>query len=218
MLSEQCFESFCGRNGITYGRIEEGTEPRPDYEMEISGQPILAELKQFDPNAEELAALERQALGEAVVLGPKPGERLRRVIREGNRQLRSLRATRPWPTLLVAYNNTPCSLHTDSYAVMTAMQGLDVIDVEVPTSPAEAPRFGLPRSGLERAMQPRKNTSTSAVAILRESLEDEIVLVIYHNRYAAHPLEPDTLRLPGIFQYRLPDGAVSSVGTRWVPV
>ena len=57
--SEELFESFCRMHGIAYRRVSETTEPTPDYELEISGQVILAEVKQFDPNPEEQAGMVR---------------------------------------------------------------------------------------------------------------------------------------------------------------
>jgi hypothetical protein len=90
--SELLFESCCRIYGIQYQRVHETTEPRPDYELIIEGQQILAEIKQFDPNADEREAMERRARGEQVVWGSKPGERLRRAIRSANTQLRQLLA------------------------------------------------------------------------------------------------------------------------------
>jgi hypothetical protein len=107
------------------------------------------------------------ARGEVVVLAATPGGKLRPAIREANRQLKQLLEGRAIPTILVVYNNTECSLHTQPYAVMTAMQGLDVVDVVVPAQPGEPLRWGAVRSGgAGRAMRPDANTSTSAVAVL----------------------------------------------------
>ena len=67
--SERLFESFCREHGIVYRRVRETTEARPDYELEIEGQILLVEIKQFDPNKEERAAIERRTRGEQVALG-----------------------------------------------------------------------------------------------------------------------------------------------------
>ena len=212
--SERLFESFCEAHGVWCRRVTEATEPRPDYELEIAGQPVVAEVKQFDPNEEERSAADRIARGEVVVLGATPGGRLRRVIGDANGQLRQLLADRSIPTILVVYNNTECSLHTQPYAVMTAMQGLDVVDVVVPMHPGEPLRWDAVRSGSGRAMRPDANTSTSAVAVLVVFNPKEFGLTVYHNRFAACPLDPNLMRFPGVRHFRLPI-ATNSVDRAW---
>jgi hypothetical protein len=216
--SEQLFESFCRVHGVACRRVSEATSPRPDYVLELEGQHVLAEVKQFDPNKEERAAIQRRAKGEHVALGGKPGARLRDAIGSANTQLRELLAGRSMSTILVVYNNTPCSLHTQPYAVMTAMQGLDVVDLEVPIDPSESPRFGDTRSGPERKMRVDANTSTSAVAVLTDLDLNEFRLAVYHNRHAASPLEPRVMRFPGVVHLRLPQDASNSVEAQWQAV
>jgi hypothetical protein len=61
-------------------------------------------------------------------------------VREANRQLKKATGGN-LPALVVIFNNTDCSLHTDPYAVMTAMQGIDTIQVTVPPNLTESPCF-----------------------------------------------------------------------------
>ncbi len=96
--AERLFEFFCAAHGLACRRVHETSERRPDYELEIASQGILAEVKQSDSNADE----KRRERGE-VALGGKPGERLRRAIRVANGQFKTLLASRSEPTLLVAY-------------------------------------------------------------------------------------------------------------------
>lgn len=214
--SERLFESFCEVHGLACHRVSTTIKPRPDYELEIGTHPLLVEIKQFDPNKEERAFMAALAIGgKQVALGGKPGQRLRRAICAANTQLKQLLAGRLMPTMLVVYNNTPCHLHTDPYAVMTAMRGLDVVHVVVPANRSEPPRFGHTRSGPERAMRADANTSTSALAVVSEVDAAEFVLAVYHNRYAAAPLEPGLMRLAGVTHLRLPEGAPNSVNTQW---
>jgi hypothetical protein len=214
--SERLFESFCEGHGLTCHRVSTTIKPRPDYELEIGTQRLLVEIKQVDPNREERAFMVFLASGgKQVALGGKPGERLRRAICAANTQLKALLAGRLMPTMLVVYNNTPCHLHTQPYAVMTAMRGLDVVPVVVPSNRSELPRFGHTRSGPERAMRADANTSTSALAVLSEVDAGQFVLAVYHNRYAAAPLEPSLMRLPGVTHLRLPEGAPNSVDAQW---
>ena len=88
-----------------------------------------------------------------------PGQKVRRAIGEANHQFRALLVGRSPPTLVVLYNNTG-SLHTEPYSVMTAMQGLDVIDIAVPAKPGQSLQWGAVRSGKGRAMREHANTPT----------------------------------------------------------
>ena len=216
--SQVLFEAFCRVHSIQCQSVPETTEPRPDYELVIEGRQVLAEIKQFDPNTEEREAMELCARGEQVVFGTKPGKRLRGAIRAANTQLRQLLSGRSIPTLLIVYNNTPCSLHTRPYAVMTAMQGVDVVDLLVPASLNLSPTFGDTRSGPGREMRADVNTSTSAVAVLREIDINDFQLAIYHNRHATSPLEPSLMRFQGVVQFRLSEGASNSVAVQWEEV
>jgi hypothetical protein len=217
--SERLFESFCEVHGLTCHRVSTTIKPRPDYELEIGTHRLLVEVKQFDPNKEEQAFMAFLANGgKQVALGGKPGERLRRAIRAANTQFKELLAGRLMPTMLVVYNNTPTPSHTAPYAVMTAMRGLDVVPVIVPSNRSESPRFCHTRSGPEQAMRADANTSTSALAVLSEVNATEFALVVYHNRHAAAELDPSLMRLPGVSHLRLPKGAPNSIDAQWEPL
>ena len=71
--SEQLFEEFCDRNNVRWRRIEtaedEGEE-RPDYELVLSGERVIAEVKQFDPTVEEQRLIEElEVRGSTGVVG-----------------------------------------------------------------------------------------------------------------------------------------------------
>ena len=58
--AEQVFIELCNQAGITWRRIptaEKDGEKRPDYEIEASGNCVVVEVKQFDPNREEKKVL-----------------------------------------------------------------------------------------------------------------------------------------------------------------
>ncbi len=212
------FEAFCTLRGIWCGAIPEATAKRPDYELRINGQMVIVEVKTLEPNPEERVVNARRARGEIVAGGGSPGERLRREIRSANKQLKAVVAGRPIPTMLVVFNNSGCGIHTDAYSVMTAMQGLDVIDVSVPADPALRPTFGPTHTGGEKAMRYDANTSTGAVAILHDLASNDLRLHVFHNRFAAMRLEPQLLRIDGIAQFSLPAGVTSSLEAPWAEV
>jgi N-acetylglutamate synthase-like GNAT family acetyltransferase len=145
--------------------------------------------------------------------GSVPGERIRREIREANRQVKKL-ASGKLPALLVIFNNTECFLHTDPYGVMTAMMGIDEVQVSVPASPSQSPTFGPTISGKEKGMRSDANTTLSAVAVLRgyEYDGDSLSLDVFHNRFAPCSLDLNTLRLPRCRQFRIPSNATNSLG------
>lgn len=212
---DRLFELFCSHQGIRCVRIAESTTKRPDYKIDVGGQRIFTEVKTLEPNADERAINARRAGGEIVVGGGIPGERLRRSIRTANSQLKSIAAGTGCATLLAVFNNTDCTIHTDPYSVMTAMQGLDVIEVSLAADPAIRPAFGPTRSGPGREMRRGVNTSTSAIAVLCERAPEDVTLLVYHNRYAAVPLQHDVLRIAGVRQFRLPDAINNSLDAQW---
>ena len=217
-LGDQLFEAFCSLRSVGCERIPEGTSKSPDYALRLGVHRLIAEVKTLEPNEQEREVQTRRARGEIVASGGTPGERLRREIRSANNQLKALAAVGGVPTMLVVFNNTGCGIHTDGYSVMTAMQGLDVIDVSVPRDPSLRPTFGPTRSGPERAMRHNANTSTSAIAILHDCGPHDLRLAVYHNRYASMPIPPEVLRIPGVAQFRLPEGVTNSLEAPWSEV
>ena len=117
----------------------------PDFRLQLGDSAgIVVEVKQFDPNPEEQEAAQGRGSG---VLGGKPGHRLRQVIPKANNQLKALGQSDPG--MVVVYNRTPCTLHDDPYAVLTAMRGLDVIEYYVPTDQG-SPYRSYPRTTRSR--------------------------------------------------------------------
>ena len=133
------------------------------------------------------------------MLGGKPGHRLRQVISKANNQLKALGQSDPG--MLVVYNRTPCTLDDHSYAVLTAMRGLDVIEYYVPADPGSPIVPGRERPGPGKKLTPEINTSVSCIAVLRELWPEspdtagnpEYALAVYHNQFAKHPLDPGRL-------------------------
>ena len=211
--SELMFEELCAQCEFDVRRIPESDregERTPDYELKIGANRIIVEVKQFDPNPEELEADEALLRGEVVCSGTTPGKRIRQAIKNAAPQLRK-RFGATTSTLLVVYNNVlSMRAHTDPYAIATGMHGLDVVPVSVPRDFQGKPRFGAVRSGPKRMMTENDNTSVSAVAVLYDN-EGVPGLMVFHNRHSKHPLDPEWLRHSKVSQSRLRDGAASSV-------
>ncbi len=205
--SEELFCRFGKSQGWRVERIDEHSVAQgnkvPDFLVRLGdGAGIVVEVKQFDPNREEREAAQGRGSG---VLGGKPGQRLRQVITKANSQLKAL--GRPDPGMVVVSNRTPCELHDDHYAVITAMHGLDVVRVPVSSSagPGSLVRFGPYQQGPDAKLNPKRNRSVSCIAVLRELFngvpvpfglggpDPEHDLVVYHNLFAKHPLDPNSL-------------------------
>jgi len=54
----------------------------------------------------------------------------------------------------------------------------------------------------------------SAIAVLRRPSAGMYELDVYHNSFAAHPVDPAWLRQPGIRHWKIPEGSASSL-TSW---
>lgn len=113
------------------------------------------------------------------------------------------------------YNRTPCTLHDDPYAVLTAMRGIDVVPVYVPADPGSPSVFGPDRPGPGKKLTREMNTAVSCIAVLRELFdgapvpfglggpEPEHDLAVYHNPFAKHPLDPSCLVGSRLSHYRM---------------
>jgi hypothetical protein len=204
-ISEELFEAFCAECGIGCDPIPCTSELTCDYELSVSGNRVIAEVKQLDPTREDQVHVRGVEAGRVETYGDKPGRRIRRQIDAAKKQIK--RQTRGiLPGLLVIFNNVPFlrSL-TDPMFVMMAMYGQLAALLEVPEDPSESPRvLGSVRTG-DRRMTKEHNTSISAVCILQEGSDGIKYLTFYHNVFAAQAFEPDWLRLPNVKHYTIRD-------------
>ena len=215
--SEELFCRFGKSQGWQVERIDEHTLGQgskvPDFLVRLGdGTGIVVEVKQFDPNPEEREAAQGRGSG---VLGGKPGQRLRQVITKANSQLKAL--GRSDPGMVVLYNRTPCRLHDDPYALLTAMRGIDVLRVPVGSSagPGSLVRFGRYQQGPDAKLNPERNTSVSCIAVLRELFDGVPVpfglggpdpehdLAVFHSLFAKHPLDPSSTVGSRVTHYRM---------------
>lgn len=194
-VSETLFAAFCRQKQFVVIRVEPSDtagEKRPDYLVRSRSRrsrTMVVEIKQLEPNAQERKAL-RTGDQTGAYDWPMitPGERIRDAIGAAAPQIKAL-ATDGQPALLVIYDNIfTHSLHTDPYAVLTAMRGLDIVPVAVPRDPTLSPTFGAPRPGPRRRMTANANTTISAIALLRRVGPRGTALHVFHNRFARVPL------------------------------
>jgi hypothetical protein len=223
--SESLFSEFCSAAGIDLHRISESALPgeaRPDFSLRVGdGREVVVEVKQFDPNSEERAALAEIAKGRTTVHGGIPGDRVRKAISGAGRQLKAA-ARSGAPTMLVVFDAVGLGRHTDPYAILTGTRGLDVVDVSIPADPQESPVFGEPRPGPKKKMTPTSHTGISGIGVLKEHFpwpdegrgsDPELLLLLYHNRFASAPIPIDWMCRPGVRQF-----VQAEDESGWIPV
>jgi hypothetical protein len=201
-LSEYLFERFCNERGIPWKRIPEAGTKTPDYELFLTNS-VVVEVKEIEPSAEELES-ERlaQERGWGNAVGHTPGDRIRLKIAASSKQIKA-RTQGKHPSLLVVFNEGREIPHLESYSVRVAMYGLEQMHIAVP-----APGNGSPYAtgmgyGPKRKMTPTHNTSISAIGALVMNSHEDIVLLVYHNKYARVRLPPAVLGPYGIRQFEL---------------
>ncbi|MBL7187978.1 MAG: hypothetical protein ISS70_16770 [Phycisphaerae bacterium] len=205
-ISETLFESYCQKHAICHSRIPTESDKRtPDYEIILKENLVISEVKQFDPTQEEVHLQKQlEEHGSTEVFGGKPGQRASQKIIDGTKQLRLL-AKDKYPTLLILYNNVPITnRHVDPYAIKTAMYGLEEVVFAVPEETSVAPWVSDRRFGGRRRVTPSHNTTLSAVAVLYVNHNvGTPYLHIFHNIYAALPVNPEWLRNPETQHFKL---------------
>ena len=195
--SEQAFEDYCTAVGIAWTRIDESDTKRPDYSLEIDGRTVIAEVKEVDRNPEEQESdRQLEATGFGKSLSKNPGERVRKKITAASKQIKALTKGRhPGILVLTVRGLTSADWflafhHLDPYAIMTAIYGLQVIQLAVPRDSSISPHSVGSRLGPKKKITDDANTSISAVAVLEPTRGGVPRLVIYRNLYAAIPIEP----------------------------
>lgn len=214
-ISEALFERLCDGNSIRWEKIPTADEKTADYKILPSGIEIVAEVKQIDPNKEELEAEEKLTRGNPVEGSCIRGERVRKKILDSQPQLVS-HSRRGIPTILVLYNNVCLPLHTEPKDIRAAMYGVEQHFFIEPRDPSIRPFFGGKRFGPKQRMTKQHNTSISALGVISSSPQRP-ELAIYHNIYARVPLPPEYFRPYGVNQFSFPE-AVPGKYQEWVPV
>ncbi len=201
-VSEQLFEQLCEANRIPCSRVDTGVHRTPDYVITLGSVRVTCEVKQIDPNAEDLRELAEIRDGSATARYIP--NRLRGKLKDVSAQLQGS-ARAGCPTLLVVYDNTPFKSYTDHADVLQAMFGRHSVRMSVPADTSLPSQVSVPFFGGNRGLGPERNTAVSAVAILDGGPRQVSGLRVYNNVYAVVRLDPGVFgRLP-VSQMVLPD-------------
>ncbi len=219
--SELWFEEFCENAGIDCHRILEGDDKTPDYQLQINGQRIIVEVKEFSRNKVERESdrlLEERGYGE--VLSNTPGSRVRKKISGSSAQIKA-KTHGVFPSILLLcdlkYGCGQIAGHTDPYNIRVGMYGLEQVHIAISIDVSVSPYTTGKSYGPKKKMTENQNTTISAIGVLLTPEENEIRLDVYHNVYAANPLDPVLLAGYGIRQYRLEDPKPGIIA-QWVEI
>lgn len=196
-VSEDLFAEVCGAAGIPCRKLTEDGSRTPDFEIQIGAVRALAEVAEVHANPDERAAYDElearvRANPDALftinrVIDGTPGKKVRQLIGQKLPQLRS-RALPNTPLVLVLYDDADpaAGAHAKPYDVLVGMYGFETFDI----GPVGGPVCTGHKFGPGAATQPRKNTSLSAVMVIRhdEDLRSRLSLDVYHNEHARVPL------------------------------
>jgi hypothetical protein len=215
-LSEKLFEQYCAAHRITATRVPTTGAKTPDYDLDIDGYPLVAEVKEIARNKEEResdAQLDKLGYGKAT--GGAPGARVRKKVLDSNGQLR-IRCRGMLPGLLVLFDHSTSGHHTDAYNVKIAMYGLEQVYLAVPNDPALHPYLTGSGFGPRRATTCDHNTSISAIGVLRVT-RDGLSITVYHNRHAAAPLDASAVERLGATQFAIEETESGEIA-KWLKV
>lgn len=227
--SEQLFEEICRVSSVECRRLAELADgQQPDYEIKLTGQTVVVEVKQVDPNPSD-EAFRKQLRSNVFSMQNRSldamARRIRNFIGTSRGQLNAYLEKSPrTPALLVVYDSAN-NFYTDPYTILVAMHGSQQATFAMPAvgRPPFIKDVGFgPRNN--RELRPEKNTHLSALVTLHERYELSaphkrfLELCFYHNPFAACPVHPSlwsgknishlaiSQKTPGQFENWIPIG------------
>ena len=180
--SESLFEDYCLNNSICCKRIQADDKPSPDYLINVNGIEIAVEVKQIEPNSEELKAEALLKSEGFSTSSATPGHRVRKKITDSAPQLKRY-AELGKPTLLLLFSTNQFASHVGPYHIRVAMYGFQTIHYAVPKNRKVSPYVTGESLGKGKKMTETHNTSISAVAVMSRT-HDGTIVAIYHNKHA----------------------------------
>lgn len=213
-LSEALFEKYCDSRGIRWRPITVGLTRTPDYDIFLRRFKVVTEVKEITQNQIERQAEEDLKKSKYTVVSTVPGDRVRGKISDAVPQIRA-RSKGRFPGLLVLFGKGFSAGHIDPYQIRVAMYGFETIVIAVPNDMSVSPYAMGKKFGAKRRVTPVHNTSLSAIASLTSSSKDKLELNIFHNKYAAVPLDHKLFAYYGVSQYKLGEADPGEIA-HWV--
>lgn len=218
-ISEQLFESFCTGNGFQACPVQTESHKTPDYILRTGRTSIVVEVKQFDPNATELATLRKppEEWGESDAFSPEnPGDRVRSKIDSALPQLKKV-AGSSMSAMLVLYDNVRLWTEIcDANSIGVALYGIENAMISSEIAPEGGATIVARWHGGSRRATPSANTTLSAIGLLDHGHDGiEMTLSVFHNYFARNPIAIDSLCGAQIKHYKLQESPEQSFST-WI--
>ncbi len=195
--AEGLFERFCDERVLEFRRLPEGDSSIPDYELRLRELTVAVEVEQLEPGEHDEENSDspesRGAKARYLHVG-----RLRQKLRVGTKRLKNYtRKNFPGVVLLLDARGPTGSV--DPIGIAHGMYGRNQTHTAIPKDPPVDPWITRLSRGTERAATDTRNTSLSAVAVLRASGTKPVLsLDVFHNRFAACPLPVESFRFDGV--------------------
>jgi hypothetical protein len=189
-ISEQLVEDWFDRHQIEWRRIRVAItrgNRRPDYAIRVGSERCIVEVKELTPNDEDKRLIENARAGTIEARWVEPGKRLRRPIRDGEHQLRKFSARR-FATIICLFDAT-ASFHDADFHYRAALYGDETLRFVVPEG-ADTALFVGSGPGRNAMLRHDERATVSAVAVLRRPAGSDSVVDLYHNPFAAIPIDP----------------------------
>lgn len=200
-IAEILFERWCRERQVRLWRIPTCEVQTPDYEMGLSTGPVLVEVKQLEPNAEDLEMIETLKRGESAGRWVNAA-RARGPITKAVKEQLSPHTQGRKPAIVVLYDTVGLVSCLDPHSIAVCLYGLEQVHYDVPDSPMESVRYrGMSRGG-NRGATETQNTTLSAVAVLTTHGPNRAPSVdLFHNKHAAIKLDPISCDAAGFRQF-----------------
>ena len=200
-ISENIFENICESRGVPYRKLATRENRRtPDYLILPSGEKVVVEVKQIEPNDEDRELQEKSKQGETTGWWADNDTRIRRKIKRGAKQLKAVAKGR-CPAVLMLYDNRKIKI-VDNEDVLNAMYGDEELTLGVPLDGEKPFPLGVGFGG-NRQMTEENRLYISAVAFMRQKYPEEWIIALFHNVFASEPLDPDVASSFADVQYAL---------------
>jgi hypothetical protein len=194
-ISEVLFESFCKERGIECRRVETTETRTPDYEIRLASGPAAVEVKQLEAGTDDMSLLNNVRHGRAVSHWVNMG-RPREALLDGARQLRAY-ARGIMPGIVVLFDTAGGLLgYLGGDSMGHSMYGPRQVHFAYGKN-GEAEVVGASLGG-GRVATESHNTTLSAAGVLRLFQDGRMSLAMFHNCFAALPVNPGEFRVPDV--------------------
>jgi len=186
--SELLFEEWCRQQKLRCRRIKEAHkdhQKRPDYAVAVPGGWCIVEVKEIEPNDEDDRMLAELMQGKPGVRWVESGARVRGRVRRSRDQLHKF-SKRGLPTVALIFDKT-AAFYDEAVHIGAAMAGQQKLVFAV-NKPMKEAFLGV-KAGGGATMTATQNTSISAVAVLRQLSEAQLVVDLHHNPHARVPIQ-----------------------------